>query len=96
MSCDACQTTFQHRFGDDWPATAADLHRLLEVKQQVQHDLGLLEGGAIPGQDEHREELGAALLVMGAYGHSRIRQLIVGRIAPTLLRSMDVPVLVLR
>ena len=39
---------------------------------------------------------GAALLVMGAYGHSRIRQLIVGSTTTTLLRLSELPVLVLR
>lgn len=39
---------------------------------------------------------GAALLVMGAYGHSRIRQLIVGSTTTTLLRVSEVPVLILR
>ena len=39
---------------------------------------------------------GAALLVMGAYGHSRIRHLIVGSTTTTLLRVSDVPVLILR
>ena len=39
---------------------------------------------------------GAALLVMGAYGHSRIRQMIVGSTTTTLLRLSDVPVLILR
>jgi nucleotide-binding universal stress UspA family protein len=34
--------------------------------------------------------------VMGAYGHSRIRQFIVGSTTTTLLRSSDVPVLILR
>jgi nucleotide-binding universal stress UspA family protein len=34
--------------------------------------------------------------VMGAYGHSRIRQLIVGSTTTTLLRTSPVPVLVLR
>lgn len=38
----------------------------------------------------------ASLLVMGAYGHSRIRQLIVGSTTTTLLRLSDVPVLILR
>jgi nucleotide-binding universal stress UspA family protein len=37
-----------------------------------------------------------ALLVMGAYGHSRIRQLIVGSTTTTLLRTSVVPVLILR
>ena len=39
---------------------------------------------------------GAALLVMGAYGHSRIRHLIVGSTTTTLLRLSEVPVLILR
>ena len=36
------------------------------------------------------------LLVMGAYGHSRIRQLIVGSTTTSLLRTSPVPVLILR
>lgn len=36
------------------------------------------------------------LLAMGAYGHSRIRQLIVGSTTTTLLRTSAVPVLILR
>ena len=39
---------------------------------------------------------GASLLVMGAYGHSRIRQLIVGSTTTTLLRLSEVPMLILR
>jgi nucleotide-binding universal stress UspA family protein len=39
---------------------------------------------------------GASLLVMGAYGHSRIRQLIVGSTTTTLLRLSEGPVLILR
>lgn len=39
---------------------------------------------------------GNALLVMGAYGHSRIRQFIVGSTTTTLLRVSEVPVLILR
>lgn len=36
------------------------------------------------------------LLVMGAYGHSRIRQLIIGSATTTMLRTCLVPVLLLR
>lgn len=39
---------------------------------------------------------GADLLVMGAYGHSRIRELLVGSATTALLRASDVPVLVIR
>jgi len=38
----------------------------------------------------------ASLLVMGAYGHSRIRHLIAGSTTTTLLRISEVPVLILR
>lgn len=36
------------------------------------------------------------LLVMGAYGHSRIREMIVGSTTTTMLRTSPVPVLILR
>lgn len=42
-------------------------------------------------RDEHVD-----LLVMGAYGHSRIRHLIVGSTTTTLLRTCRIPVLLLR
>lgn len=37
-------------------------------------------------------DLGADLLVMGAYGHSRVRELILGGATRTVLRSMTLPV----
>lgn len=48
---------------------------------------------ALPALMEARSD---ALLVLGAYGHSRIRQLIVGSTTTALLRLCSVPVLVLR
>ncbi len=38
-------------------------------------------------------ESGADLVVMGAYGHSRLREMVMGGVTRTLLRSMTVPVL---
>ncbi len=60
-----------------------------------------VETTLVPGEPEQvLPELVAAqapaLLVMGAYGHSRIRQLIVGSVTTTLLRVSEMPVLVLR
>ena len=46
--------------------------------------------------DRRAEEIDADLIVMGAYGHSRIRHLIVGSTTTTLLRLSQVPVLILR
>lgn len=59
------------------------------------------EGSVLPGEPEAtighcaRDEH-ADLLVMGAYGHSRIRQMIVGSTTTALLRTCRIPVLLLR
>ncbi|MCQ6255088.1 universal stress protein [Pseudomonas sp. Q11] len=44
----------------------------------------------------YQAEHGIDLLVMGAYGHSRIRQFLVGSTTTTMLRTATVPVLLLR
>ncbi|MBL8382876.1 MAG: universal stress protein [Burkholderiales bacterium] len=38
-------------------------------------------------------DLGADLLVMGGYGHSRMRELVLGGVTRTILREMTVPVM---
>jgi nucleotide-binding universal stress UspA family protein len=38
-------------------------------------------------------DVGADLLVMGCYGHSRARELVLGGASRTVLRSMTLPVL---
>ena len=38
-------------------------------------------------------DLQADLIVMGAYGHARLRQLVLGGVTRTLLETMTVPVL---
>jgi nucleotide-binding universal stress UspA family protein len=55
----------------------------------------------VPGQPD--EELGKmveadgfGMLVMGAYGHSRIRSLVIGSTTTAMMRSCKVPVLLLR
>ena len=45
---------------------------------------------------QHVADRNIELLVMGAYGHSRIRSLIVGSTTTQLLRSCQIPVLLLR
>jgi len=42
------------------------------------------------------KRLNIQLLVMGAYGHSRIRQLIVGSTTTTTVRTVTIPVLMFR
>lgn len=42
------------------------------------------------------KNIGIDLLVMGAYGHSRIRQFIVGSTTTTMVRTVQIPVLMFR
>ena len=80
----------------------------LEMLEQLQSAQAHLEQAGfsittkiVPGVPEEAlpallQSLGNVLLVLGAYGHSRIRQLIVGSTTTALLRLCSVPVVVLR
>jgi nucleotide-binding universal stress UspA family protein len=41
----------------------------------------------------HATDLGADMIVMGAYGHSRLRETVLGGVTRHLLHHMTVPVL---
>lgn len=73
----------------------ADIARHLArhgVRVQVEHTVAgeLGEGDVLLNR---AAELPADLLVVGAYGHSRLRELVLGGVTRTLLRMMTVPVL---
>jgi nucleotide-binding universal stress UspA family protein len=40
----------------------------------------------------HAADMGADMIVMGAYGHSRIRQILLGGVSDTIFKSMTIPV----
>lgn len=44
----------------------------------------------------HVHDIGADLLVMGAYGHSRLREALIGGVTRRMLEAADVPVLMAR
>lgn len=79
-----------------------------ENRQQLREAQAVLQAGGFEVQTallsadpEHAlpellQSQGNAVLVMGAYGHSRIRQLILGSTTTALLRLSPVPVFVLR
>ena len=69
------------------------------ARHGVQARLLLLDGGATRRGDigeallSQAADLSADLLVMGAYGHSRLRETILGGVTRTVLQSMTIPVL---
>lgn len=76
----------------------ADILQYL-ARHGVQAKLLLLDGGATRRGDigdallSQASDLSADLLVMGAYGHSRLRETILGGVTRTVLQSMTIPVL---
>jgi nucleotide-binding universal stress UspA family protein len=84
--------------GQDSPSARQQLQearRLLEAAGVVAKTR-LLAGDPAQVLPTLVKELAPALLVIGAYGHSRLRQWLLGSTTTTLLRLSDVPVLVLR
>jgi nucleotide-binding universal stress UspA family protein len=60
-----------------------------------------VEGLLLPGDPDeviggHVESQGIGLLVMGAYGHSRIRSLVIGSTTEAMVRRCKLPVLMFR
>ena len=77
----------------DIPGADISLHLARHgVKAQVERTVsgGIGIGNALLSR---ASDLGADLLVMGAYGHSRVRELMLGGATRTVLDSMTLPVL---
>lgn len=64
--------------------------------QGIEAKAELLQGDPDEIISQKVKEDGYDLLIMGAYGHSRIRQFILGSTTTTLLRTCHVPVLLFR
>lgn len=74
---------------------------LADAKAVLKADGIEAETSVLPGQPETAlaklvEEAQFDMLVMGAYGHSRIRSLIIGSTTTEMIRSCTVPVVLIR
>ena len=84
--------------GPATPETAkglADARALLRAAG-IEAETSVLSGQPETTLAKLVEEAGFDLLVMGAYGHSRIRSLIIGSTTTAMIRSCKVPVLLVR
>jgi nucleotide-binding universal stress UspA family protein len=73
----------------------------LEDARALLEAAGTTETGVVSGQPDAAlgklvEEADFDMLVMGAYGHSRIRSLIIGSTTTAMIRSCKVPVVLMR
>lgn len=79
-----------------------DTEKGLENAKAILDGAGLsVETSIIAGQPDvvlgkRVEEIGSCLVVMGAYGHSRIRSFVIGSTTSEMLRSCKAPVLLMR
>lgn len=64
--------------------------------QGTEITLAIRAGDVEPALHAYQEEHDIDILVMGAYGHSRIRQFLVGSTTTTMLKTADKPLVVLR
>jgi nucleotide-binding universal stress UspA family protein len=83
-------------------AATAGVKKGLEDAKALLRAAGLVaETSILPGQPETGlgklvEEAQFDMLVMGAYGHSRIRSLIIGSTTTAMIRSCKVPIILMR
>lgn len=84
--------------GDDSHGTQANLAWASAALQGAGFSvqIAVRQGDADTTINEYLHQVQGDLLVMGAYGHSRIRHLVMGSTTSALLRTSPVPVLVLR
>ncbi|MGY4877375.1 universal stress protein [Vreelandella aquamarina] len=81
--------TAEHRSQLDWALTTL---------RDAGHDAeGVIRAGEVEATlHAYEQENGIDMMVMGAYGHSRIRHLLIGSTTTEMLRNSHVPVLILR
>ena len=82
----------RHAMGEEPGADVATLLSRHGVKVTVET---LASGGRDPAHvlQRHAADIGADLIVMGAYGHSRLRERMFGGTTQTMLGHIDTPVL---
>lgn len=84
--------------GADLADNRSQLEWALETLRGAGHEAeGAIRAGEVEGTlHAYQEEQGIDMLVMGAYGHSRIRHLLVGSTTTDMLRRTRIPLLLLR
>ncbi|MEQ6886730.1 universal stress protein [Salicola sp. Rm-C-2C1-2] len=84
--------------GADLADNRAQLEWALETLRGAGHEAeGAIRAGEVESTlHAYQQEQGIDMLVMGAYGHSRIRHLLVGSTTTDMLRRTRIPLLLLR
>ncbi|MDW7645205.1 MAG: universal stress protein [Desulfuromonadales bacterium] len=84
--------------GADTIETQADLARARQILEMARFEVEatILSGEVEVVLIEYQRQHGIDLMIMGAYGHSRIRHLLIGSTTTAMLRKSTIPLLLLR
>lgn len=90
-----CELVMVAEPSDEYERQLAQAKQVLK-SAGIRVEAMLLQGEVVPVVCQHAEEVGCDLIVMGAYGHSRIRQFIVGSTTTGILKTAKTSLLLLR
>ena len=90
-----CELVMVGEPGDEHERQPAQAKQVLK-SAGIRVEAMLLQGEVVPVICQHTSEVGCDLIVMGAYGHSRIRQFIVGSTTTGILKTTKASLLLLR
>lgn len=82
----------------DRQTLSKDLEWAEKTIREAGHDIqcAVLDGEIEPALHQYQQEHGVDMVVMGAYGHSRLREFFVGSTTSNMIRNATVPHLLLR
>ena len=92
----AVVTVYEDDDQQEAAARVSEQARLQAANRQLDVETRVVRGEAEQEIIRAAEETGANLIVMGAYGHTRIRELILGSTTSHVMRHASVPVLLSR
>lgn len=90
-----CELVMVGEPGDEHERQLAKAKQVLK-SAGIRVEAMLLQGDVVPVICQHATDVGCELIVMGAYGHSRIRQFIVGSTTTGILKTSHTSLLLLR
>jgi len=84
--------------GADTATARANLDHARQILEMARFETvaDILPGEPEAALSRYQQEQGIDLMIMGAYGHSRIRHLLVGSTTTAMLRKSTIPLLLLR
>ena len=84
--------------GTDSDTNNAALDWAREVLQQGGHQVetAIVAGDVEPALHQYQDQHQIGMMVMGAYGHSKIRQFLVGSTTTAMIEASKTPLLILR